>query len=102
MGWSKPEALEQPFGRHVLMTCEGRATGFEQSGVVWCRPSDSFAEPHYFAVQVFELAARSALEALQRRRAIGAVRWEIAGQPAAEHEIAERHWKRGHESKGAC
>src|SRR5438132_348413 len=75
---------------------------FEQSGVIRRRAPDTLAQRHDFTVEVIELAARATLEALKGRRPIRAVGWEIAGQPLAEHEVAERHGKRRHQTKGAC
>src|SRR5438874_8288635 len=74
---------------------------FEQSGVIRRRAPDPLAQRHDLAVEVIELAARATLEALQGRRPIGAVGWEIAGQPLAEDEVAERQRKRRHQTKGA-
>src|SRR5439155_3156449 len=75
---------------------------FEQSGVIRRWAPDTLAQRHDLTVEVIELAARATLEALKGRRPIRAVGWEIAGQPLAEHEVAERHGKRRHQTKGAC
>src|SRR4029077_6825927 len=80
---------------------EDRLALLQQSGVVWCRAADLFAERDDLAVQVIELATGTPLKALQSRRAIGAVGWEIARQPLVGDAVAEPHWKRRHQAKGA-
>src|SRR4029077_19951800 len=73
----------------------------QQSGVVWCRAADLFAERDDLAVQVIELAAGTPLKALQGRRAISAVGWEFADEPLAGDAVAEPLRKRRHQAKGA-
>src|SRR5438094_5173647 len=75
---------------------------FEQSGVIRRRAPDTLAQRHDLTVEVIELAARATLEALKGGRPIRAIGWEIARQPLAEDEVAERLGKRRHETKGAC
>src|SRR2546429_3124944 len=75
---------------------------FEQSGVIRRRAPDTLAQRHDLTVEVIELAARATLEALKGGRPIRAVGWEIASQPLPEDEVAERHGKRRHQTKGAC
>src|ERR1700730_19210152 len=77
------------------------ASRLEQARVVGRGAADPLAERHDFPVQVFELAARSALEALQGGGAVGAIHWEVARQPAPEQAVAERHRKRRDQPKGA-
>ena len=58
------------------------------------------AERDDLTVEVIEFAARPTPEALQGRWPIRAISWEIAGQPVPEDEVADRHWKRRHQTKG--
>src|SRR6266581_3441685 len=99
---SKPEVLQQFLGAHVAPCGEDCTPLFEQSGVVRCRAPDPLAQRHDLAVEVVELAARTAPETLQGRWPVHTVGWEIAGQPLLEHEVAERHGKGRHQTKRAC
>src|SRR3989441_2781556 len=99
---SKLERAKQLLRSQMTLGLKDAAPGIEQAGVVGGRAADPLAERHDLPVEIFQLAARSALEALQRRGAIGTVRWEIAGQSSAKHEVAQRHRKCGHEAKCAC
>ncbi len=69
-GWgsvagSKPEVLQQLLGAQVAPGGEDRPALLQQSGVVWRRAADLFAERHDLAVEVIELTARTASETLQ-------------------------------------
>src|ERR1700736_6577149 len=79
---------------------EDRLALLQQSGVVWRRASDLFAESDDLAVEVLELAARTTLNALEGRWPIGAVGWKIAGEPLAGDAVAEPHGKGRHQPKG--
>src|SRR6202011_3090702 len=100
-GGSKPERLEQFLGGQVLVRRKDLTPGLEQARVVRRGAADPLAERHDLPIQVFEFTARSTLEALEGRGAVGAVRWEVACQPAPEQPVTERHGKRRHETKGA-
>src|SRR5260370_13956274 len=97
----KPEVLQQLLGGQVTPAGEDRPPLVQQSGVVRRPPADLLAEFHDLSVEVIELATRTTLEALEGRRAICAVGWEVACQPAAKEEVADWQRKRRHETKGA-
>src|SRR5207245_1611615 len=100
-GGSKPEVCQEFLRAQVVPACEDRAPLLQQSGAERRGASDPVSEHHDLAVEVIELAARVSLEALQRRGAVGAVRWKVARKPTSENRVAERHGKCRHQTKGA-
>src|SRR5260370_24264135 len=73
----KPEVLQQLLGGQVTPAGEDRPALVQQSGVVRRPPADLLAEFHDLSVEVIEFAARVPFQALEGRRAKGAVGGDI-------------------------
>src|SRR5438876_9452813 len=97
---SKPERAKQFLGRQRSVGLKDRVAGLEQARVVRRRTANPLAEWDELPIQVVELAARAAPEALEGRWPIGAVRRKTAGQSGTKQSAADGKREECHRPEG--